>query len=94
MTDCHSVPMGSPSDLLLVLGGAASVEEVFIGVEQQGTSHLFTDNNEAGLDMCGQRCRAAIPHGHRKARTFIGAVRVGGLTKPIVLDGPLNQAAF
>jgi hypothetical protein len=55
---------------------------------------LFAGNNEAGLDMCGQRCRAAIPHGHRKAKTFIGAVRVGGVTKPMVLDGPLNQAAF
>ena len=42
----------------------------------------------------GQRCRAAVPHGHRKTTTFAGALRLRGLTAPMVLDGPMNRAAF
>jgi transposase len=42
----------------------------------------------------GQRCRAAIPHGHWKTTTFTGALRLSGMTAPMVLDGPMNGAAF
>ena len=42
----------------------------------------------------GQRCRAAVPHGHWKTTTFTGALRLGGMTAPMVLDGPMNSAAF
>ena len=42
----------------------------------------------------GQRCRAPIPHGHWQTTTFTGALRCGGLTAPMVLDGPMNGAAF
>ncbi len=42
----------------------------------------------------GQRCRAAVPHGHWKTTTFTGALRLGGMTAPMVLDGPMNRAAF
>ena len=42
----------------------------------------------------GQRCRAAVPHGHWKTTTFTGALRVGGMTAPMVLDGPMTGAAF
>jgi transposase len=42
----------------------------------------------------GERCRAPIPHGHWKTTTFTGALRLGGLTAPMVLDGPMNGAAF
>lgn len=42
----------------------------------------------------GQRCRAAVPHGHWKTTTFTGALRVDGMTAPMVLDGPMNRAAF
>ena len=41
-----------------------------------------------------QRCRAAVPHGHWKTTTFVGALRLNGLTAPLVLDGPMNGAAF
>ena len=47
-----------------------------------------------GRALRGQRCRAAIPHGHWKTTTFTGALRLGGMTAPMVLDGPMNQAAF
>lgn len=42
----------------------------------------------------GQRCVAAIPHGHWKTTTFTGALRLSGMTAPMVLDGPMNGAAF
>jgi transposase len=42
----------------------------------------------------GQRCRAPIPHGHWKTTTFTGALRLGGMTAPMVLDGPMNTDAF
>ena len=42
----------------------------------------------------GQRCRAPVPHGHWKTTTFVGALRLSGMTAPMVLDGPMNRAAF
>ena len=44
--------------------------------------------------MRGQRCRAPVPHGHWKTTTFTGALRLAGMTAPMVLDGPMNGAAF
>jgi transposase len=38
--------------------------------------------------------RAPIPHGHWKTTTFTGALRLSGMTAPMVLDGPMNGAAF
>ena len=42
----------------------------------------------------GQRCRGRVPHGTWQTPTFVGALRVTGLTAPLVLDGPLTPAAF
>ena len=42
----------------------------------------------------GERCRAAIPHGHWKTTTFVGALRLTGMTAPMALDGPMHGAAF
>jgi transposase len=42
----------------------------------------------------GERCRASLPHGHWKTTTFTGALRLNGLTAPMVLDGAMNGAAF
>jgi transposase len=47
-----------------------------------------------GRFLCGQRCRSAVPHGHWKTTTFTGALRLSGMTAPMVLDGPMNGAAF
>ena len=44
--------------------------------------------------MRGQRCRAPVPHGHWKTTTFTGALRLAGMAAPMVLDGPMNGAAF
>ena len=42
----------------------------------------------------GQRCRAPVPHGHWKTTTFTAALRLSGMTAPMVLDGPMNGDAF
>lgn len=47
-----------------------------------------------GRAMQGERCRAAVPHGHWKTTTFTGALRLGGMTAPMVLDAPMNGAAL
>ncbi|RCS20944.1 hypothetical protein DUT91_25405, partial [Phyllobacterium salinisoli] len=43
-----------------------------------------------GRAPCGDRCRSPIPHGHWKATTFTGALRLSGMTAPMVLDGAMN----
>ena len=47
-----------------------------------------------GRALRGQRCRASVPHGHWKTTTFVGALRLDGMTAPWVLDGPMNGDAF
>ncbi len=47
-----------------------------------------------GRSKRGQRCRAAVPHGHWKTTTFTAGLRLDGLTAPMLLDGPMNGAAF
>ena len=42
----------------------------------------------------GQRCRAAIPHGHWKTTTFTAGLRLSGFTAPLVLDGPMSGEVF
>lgn len=63
---------------------------------------MFIDETGASTKMArlygrarrGERCLAPIPHGHWKTTTFTGALRLEGLTAPMVLDGPMNAAAF
>jgi transposase len=47
-----------------------------------------------GRSPRGERCRAAIPHGHWKTTTFTAGLRLGGLSAPMVLEGPMDGAAF
>lgn len=42
----------------------------------------------------GERCIAAVPHGPWKTTTFTAALRVGEVTAPMVLDGPMDGDAF
>ena len=43
-----------------------------------------------GRAKCGHRLVAAVPHGHWKTTTFVGALRCDGLTAPFVIDGAIN----
>lgn len=47
-----------------------------------------------GRAQKGERCRAGVPHGHWKTTTFTGALRLSGMSAPMVLDGAINGAAF
>jgi transposase len=42
----------------------------------------------------GQRCRAAIPHGHWKTVTFVGGLTLAGFIAPMLLDGPMDGEVF
>ena len=63
---------------------------------------IFIDETGANTKMArlrgwaprGERCRAAIPHGHWKTTTFTAGLRLDGLSAPMLLDGPMHGAAF
>ncbi len=63
---------------------------------------VFIDETGASTKMArrygraprGERCRAPVPHGHWKTTTFVGALRLDGMTAPMVLDGPMHGQAF
>lgn len=63
---------------------------------------VFLDETWASTNMArrygrsprGQRCVAAVPHGHWKTTTFIAGLRHDRITAPLVLDGPMDGAAF
>jgi transposase len=63
---------------------------------------VFIDETGASTKMArlygraprGQRLRAGLPHGHWKTTTFVGALRLTGMTAPMVLDGPMTGAWF
>jgi hypothetical protein len=42
----------------------------------------------------GERCRAAIPHGHWKTTTFVGGLTLAGFVAPMLLDGPMDGESF
>ena len=47
-----------------------------------------------GRAKCGHRLVAAVPHGHWKTTTFVGALRCDGLTAPLTIDGAINGELF
>lgn len=63
---------------------------------------VFIDETWATTNMArsrgrsprGQRCVAAVPHGHWKTTTFVGGLRQDGLIAPMVTDGPMDGAMF
>jgi transposase len=63
---------------------------------------VFVDETGASTKMArlygrsprGDRCVGAVPHGHWKTTTFVGGLRLSGMTAPMVLDGAMNGPAF
>lgn len=47
-----------------------------------------------GRSLKGTRLVAKTPHGHWKTTTFLAALRSGGLTAPLVVDGAINGDVF
>src|SRR6202049_5024470 len=84
-------------------GAAARRQDWFDAQLDLDPEHLvFIDETGASTKMArlrgrakrGMRCRSPIPHGHWKTITFVAALRLCGLTAPMVLDGPMNGPAF
>ena len=42
----------------------------------------------------GQRLKGQVPHGHWKITTFTAGLRLGALTAPMVMDGPMTGEWF
>jgi hypothetical protein len=63
---------------------------------------IFIDETSASTNMArlrgrakrGTLCQSPIPHGHWTTTTFTGALRMTGLTAPMVLDGPMTGEWF
>ncbi len=63
---------------------------------------VFLDETWASTNMArrygrsprGQRCVAAVPHGHWKTTTFIAGLRNDSITAPLVFDGPMDGEIF
>jgi transposase len=47
-----------------------------------------------GRTVRGERLRMSVPHGHWKTTTFVGALRLTGMTAPMVLDRAMTGAWF
>jgi len=47
-----------------------------------------------GRALKGERLIARVPHGHWKTTTFLAALRVSGLSAPLVVDGAINGDVF
>jgi hypothetical protein len=81
----------------------AAREEWFEGQPELDPERLvFIDETAASTKMArfygrsprGERCRAAVPHGHWKIMTFTAGLRIDGIAAPMVLDGPMDGEAF
>ena len=63
---------------------------------------MFIDETGATTKMArrhgraprGQRLKLSVPYGHWKTTTFVGGLRLGGMTAPLVLDGPMTGGWF
>lgn len=63
---------------------------------------IFIDETGAATNMTrrygrarrGARLIAPVPHGHWKTTTFVAGLRVGALTAPCVIDGPMDGDTF
>jgi len=66
--------------------------ERLVFIDETGASTKMA--RRYGRSKRGTRCRAPVPHGHWKTTTFVGALRLQGMTAPMVLDGAMHGAAF
>ena len=66
--------------------------ERMVFIDETGASTKMT--RLYGRCARGKRLVCAVPHGHWKTTTFIGALRHDGLAAPCVFDGPINGELF
>ncbi|MDQ1232145.1 transposase [Sphingomonas sp. SORGH_AS 879] len=66
--------------------------ETLIFVDETGASTKMA--RRYGRAPRGERLRMAVPHGHWMTTTFVGGLRLSGMTAPLVIDGPMTGAWF
>ena len=63
-----------------------------IFLDETGFTTAMT--SPGGYAPRGQRLTADVPHGHWKTTTLVAGLTARGLIAPMVLDGPMDAAAF
>ena len=61
-------------------------------IDETGTSTAMV--RQRGRSLRGERLIGYAPGGHRKAITFVAALRQSGMTAPGVIDGAMNGPMF
>jgi transposase len=73
--------------------GQASLDPTrLVFVDETGTNTKMV--RLYGRAPKGQRVIGSQPWGHWKTTTFVAGLRIGEITAPFVLDGPMNRDAF
>jgi transposase len=67
------------------------IERLFF-IDECGTNTKMARTR--GRSRRGERCRAAIPHGHWKTTTLVAALTTSGITAPMILDGAMDGDMF
>ena len=73
-------------------GQPALAPERLIFLDECGTNTKMA--RLYGRSRRGERCRAAIPHGHWKTTTLIAGLTTDGIIAPMVLDGAMDGEMF
>ena len=66
--------------------------ERLVFIDETGASTKMA--RRYGRALRGERCNSPVPHGHWMTTTFVGALRLEGMTAPMILDGAMHGAAF
>jgi transposase len=67
------------------------IERLFF-IDKCGTNTKMARTR--GRSKRGQRCRAAIPHGHWKTTTLVAALTTSVIAAPMILDGAMDGDMF
>lgn len=67
------------------------IERLFF-IDECGTNTKMARSR--GRSRRGERCRAAIPHGHWKTTTLVAALTTSGIAAPMILDGAMDGDMF
>jgi transposase len=66
--------------------------ERLVFIDETGTSTKMARRH--GRAARGERLRMGVPHGHWRTTTFVGGLRLSGMTAPMVLDRAMTGAWF
>ncbi len=67
------------------------IERLFF-IDECGTNTKMARTR--GRSLRGERCQAAIPHGHWNTTTLVAALSTSGIAAPMILDGAMNGDMF